>query len=52
VYSIIHLKYCIEEYAVLLLLVVLGCAGTTVKCLDSASKEMEIPKADEKKFLF
>jgi hypothetical protein len=38
-----------EEYDVMLLPIVLGIAGTLFKCLDRATKEMDIPNARKKK---
>jgi hypothetical protein len=38
-----------EGYDVMLLPIVLGCAGAPFKCLDRASKEMEISNARKKK---
>jgi hypothetical protein len=38
-----------EGYAVMLLLVVLRRAGTLSKCLDRATKDMDIPSARKKK---
>jgi hypothetical protein len=38
-----------EGYDVMLLPIVLGSAGTLFKCLDRATKEMDIPNAREKK---
>jgi hypothetical protein len=38
-----------EGYDVILLPIVLGSAGTLFKCLDRATKEMDIPNARKKK---
>jgi hypothetical protein len=38
-----------EGYAVMLLSVVLGSAGTLFKCLDRATKEMDIPNGRKRK---
>jgi hypothetical protein len=38
-----------EGYDAMLLPVVLGSAGTLFKCLDRATKEMDIPNARKKK---
>jgi hypothetical protein len=38
-----------EGYDVMLLPIVLGSAGTLFKCLDCATKEMDIPNARKKK---